>query len=212
MSELEYRIILIGEAEVGKSNFLMKLISGKFRDNYFPTGITDLKNIRLEIYSDKKEKQVKIPFNIYLKETNGIKENCSFIARTLRKEYAFLFFYDITNRKTFNNLENYFNDIVEASEQKKICIILIGNKFDLIGKEGKKREVTEEEAKSFCEKYNLVWGGEISVKNMEQDKLKQLFEIYVKEIYNIVGEKYKPKAVKLENKPRNRISLCNPKY
>ena len=68
-------------------------------------------------------------------------------------------------------------------------MILIGNKLDLIGKGGKKREVTEDESQNICQKYNLIWGGEQSAKEIKFEEIKNLFNGYVKQIYDRVGEK-----------------------
>ena len=38
--------------------------------------------------------------------------------------------------------------------------MIIGNKLDLINENNNVRQVTEEEAKNFCEKNNIIWGGE----------------------------------------------------
>ena len=70
---------------------------------------------------------------------------------------------------------------------------------------GCQREVTEEEAIKLCEENNLVWGGEHSVKNIEYDELKKLFESYVLKIYDIVGIKIK-KTKKIDNyRPKRKI-------
>ena len=42
--------------------------------------------------------------------------------------------------------------------------MLIGNKLDKIGVNDSVRQVSEEEAKKFCENNYLKWGGEISLK------------------------------------------------
>ena len=75
------------------------------------------------------------------------------------------------------------------NNESKFQIILIGNKSDLIGQNGLKREVEEEEAKEISEKYKMLWGGEVSTKNIEFDELMKLFESYVKNIYKKVGDK-----------------------
>ena len=37
-------------------------------------------------------------------------------------------------------------------------------------------------------KFNLIWGGEISIKNIAFEELMNLFQSYVKQIYDIIGE------------------------
>ena len=82
----------------------------------------------------------------------------------------------------------------------KYVIILIGNKLDLTSEIYGKREVSKEEAEEICLKYKMVWGGEISIKNLKFDELNKLFAEYVQDVYNEIGEKYlKKQEVKLIN-------------
>ena len=60
-------------------------------------------------------------------------------------------------------------DSLGNHKNSKYEIILIGNKVDLIGVDDYVREVNEDEAKNFCEEYCLIWGGETSVKNIEDE-------------------------------------------
>ena len=79
---------------------------------------------------------------------------------------------------TFKNVETWNENIQESLGnvfKSKYVIILIGNKIDLIGVDDFKREVEEEEAKYICEKHNLIWGGEISLKTINMSDLEELF-------------------------------------
>ena len=98
-------------------------------------------------------------------------------------------------------------EIANINEKPKFPIILIGNKLDLKEEEIKVREVTEEEAKKKCEEYDVFWGGEISFKNIEYEKLIELIKGYVNEIYNQIGEKtqkYQP----LKKRKQKRKNDC----
>ena len=60
--------------------------------------------------------------------------------------------------------------------------MLIGIKLELI-EEGKAyRVVTIDDVKEMCEKYDMIWGGEINLK-MEHEKFNDLIKEYIKEIY-----------------------------
>ena len=82
-----------------------------------------------------------------------------------------------------------------SHEDSKRLIILIGNKIDLIGVDGKEREVEEDYAKSFCENNKIIWGGECSVKTFSADEMKKLLKGFVKQIYAEVGVKIKPEVI-----------------
>ena len=58
--------------------------------------------------------------------------------------------YDLTQKKTFNNIKHWFNDIIDNIEINKVAIIIVGNKSDLSS-----RQITKESCDKFCEQYNL---------------------------------------------------------
>ena len=102
--------------------------------------------------------------------------------------------YDITKRESFDNVEAWINSIKESigsSHSSEYVIILMGNKLDLVDQNSNNRKVTEYEAEDICNKFDMIWGGEISVKNIKYDDLIKLFSEYTGKIYEIIGEKKK---------------------
>ena len=139
---------------------------------------------------------------------NGIVKNQRFIIKLLDKAgqervrkitlYYFkgcdgiLLIYDITERYSFDNVKKWISSIKEESlneNQSKFVIMLIGNKFDLVNKKEKERKVDEEEAIKICDEFNMIWGGEISIKYIEHSAIKALMEKFIIEIYNKKGGK-----------------------
>ena len=82
---------------------------------------------------------------------------------------------------------------------------LIGNKIDLIGIDCYCRCIEEEEAKKFCEEKNIIWGGEISVKNFTREELREKLEEYVKKLYLKIGETKKPKEQIIKKYQRKKL-------
>ncbi len=109
--------------------------------------------------------------------------------------------YDITNRKSFENIDTWINDIKSVTEKGKI--ILIGNKSDL----EEERVITEKEAMEKCELNELTEYMECSCKN----------GINVEEIFIKVAKiLYDPNTMNLENvlkksiKTKKRSCPCCP--
>ena len=180
-----YKIILIGNSSIGKTSFFKKLSTGEFHEKNISTIGLDRRTFDIDIITDKKEKK---SFNIKLFDTAGQERFRAITTSYYKGSQGALLIYDISNRNTFDNVETWVNSINETLNNinnSKCVIILIGNKSDLIDSDDKKREVTEEEAKIVCEKFNLIWDGEISVKNIEYEEIRKLFETYVKQIYII---------------------------
>ena len=116
-----------------------------------------------------------------------------------------LLIYDVTNRKSYNNVSMWIKKIYESlgnHETSKYIIVLLGNRIDLIGVDGKTRAVEENEAKLKCQEYKILWGGECSDKTFSQSELKNLIKGYVIKIYEKVGPK---NIITKEIKKRNRI-------
>lgn len=191
-NKIEYKVILIGNTAVGKTSLFKKLTTGVFSDKNISTIGVDKKTLSVQIPNVNKE------IDISLVDTAGQER-----FRSIAKKYyqgcdGILLLYDITNKDSFKQIENWIESIHESignHKNSKYIIILIGNKKDLITEEGFQREVTEEEAKTTCEERSFVWGGETSVRNIEYNDLLKLFAEYVKDIYDKVGEKVIKKQV-----------------
>ena len=76
--------------------------------------------------------------------------------------------YDISNRDSFINLNNWFNKIDEyCNEEGKICKILVGNKNDT-----KDRRVQEEEGKNLANEKKMAF---FEVSSKTNDNVNQIF-------------------------------------
>ena len=58
-----------------------------------------------------------------------------------RNALGCLIVYDITNRKTFANVKYWLQSLLDSAE-KDICIMLVGNKVDLVEQDPRQRQVT----------------------------------------------------------------------
>ncbi len=210
--KIEYKVILIGNTAVGKTSLFKKLTSGQFSEKNISTIGMDKKSLQVEIEVFENNTKVNKNVEISLVDTAG-QERFRAITKSYFKESdGILLLYDITNKDSFKNVETWINSINESlgnHQNSKYIIILIGNKIDLIGVEGKEREVTEEEGENTCKEKDLVWGGECSVKNIDNDELQQKFQNYVKLIYDKVGEKVvKQNSKSLEKYQKKKKGFC----
>ena len=211
---IEYKIVLIGNSAVGKTSLFKKLTTGQFSEKNISTIGMDKKTLNVEIEVNENGSIVKKQINISLVDTAGQERFRSITKSYFKESDGILLIYDITNKETFKNVEGWIDSIHESlgnHKDSKYIIILIGNKTDLIGVDDYVREVTEEEAETFCNEKSLVWGGETTVKNIEFNELEELFKNYVKMIYDKVGEKIVKKQVtkKMDSyKKKKKKFLC----
>ena len=211
--KIEYKVILIGNTAVGKTSLFKKLTSGQFSEKNISTIGMDKKSLQVEIEVNENNTKVNKNIEISLVDTAG-QERFRAITKSYFKESdGILLLYDITNKDSFKNVETWINSINESlgnHRNSKYIIILIGNKIDLIGVDGKEREVTEEEGENTCKEKDLIWCGECSVKNIEYDELQQRFQNYVKLIYDKVGEKFiKQNSKSLEKYQKKKKGFVN---
>ena len=210
---INYKFILIGNSGVGKTSFFRKLSTGDFYDKNISTIGIEKKTFNLDINIDNNGKSEKKQFEIYLFDTAGQEKFRAITFNYFKGTDGILLIYDIADKSTFESVENWISSIREAignnSNESKYATILIGNKLDLIEEQLKERAVTEEEASEICKKYDIVWGGEKSIKSISFEELNKLFEDYVIDIYKRVGEKKSVKqTTKKLSKGKSRSGAC----
>ena len=206
MSKIDYKIILIGNSGVGKTSFFRKLSTGEFFEKNISTIGVEKKTFEFDIEVNKEGTKVKEKFNLSLFDTAGQEKFRAVTHNYYKNSDGILLLYDITSKITFEHVTVWIESIKELlgiDKSNKQVIILIGNKLDLVEEEPSVREVTEEEAIQMCDKYNMIWGKEQSIKSIDNNELNSLFESYVNEIYQVVGKK--------ENKGQSSKEIINTK-
>ena len=179
-----YKIILIGDCSVGKTNFLTQYVNGKFTEEYNSTVGIEFKD--KIIYINNKRK-----IRLQIWDSSGQERFKSLTKNYFRGCYAALFIFDVTNKDSFNNIKNWlelYNDISNKSSEK----ILIGNKIDL-----ENIAVQTEVAKEFAKNNHLKYF-EISVK--EKQNINSIFEHIVHSLENNNNKKKKETPKELSDK------------
>ena len=54
LENIVFRLVLVGDSEVGKTNLMTKLIDNKFNNNHIPTIGVDFSNFRIRIGKNSK--------------------------------------------------------------------------------------------------------------------------------------------------------------
>ena len=194
MSSINYKIILIGNTAVGKTALFRKMETGEFSDKNIATIGVAKKTLYTPVEVDINGKRIKKNICVSLYDTAGQEKFKSITLNYFKETEGIILMYDITKRESFDNVEAWINSIKESigsSHSSEYVIILMGNKLDLVDKNSNNRKVTEYEAEDICNKFDMIWGGEISVKDIKYDDLIKLFSEYTGKIYEIIGEKKK---------------------
>ena len=198
MSKINYQIILIGKYQVGKNTLINKLCPDKKeKDNISLFGVDKI-NLDFNINITKNNIEQKINININLICSAGSERYKSFNEKYLKSTDGLIFLYDITDRNSFYDISNQINDINYIKNKnsliedeyigENLVMMLIGNKLDLLDKDGFNREIIEENAKNICEQNDILWGGERSLKNIDSVELYEIMKKFVIKMYNQIGE------------------------
>ena len=135
-----FKLILVGDSYVGKTNIMSQYIKKEFNLNSkstvgveFGTKIIkiDDKIVKTQIWDTAGQERYKSITSAYYKGAKG----------------AFIV-YDITCKTTFDSVDKWIQDLSMYGD-KNITMLLIGNKSDLEDKRQIKKEVGEEKAKEF---------------------------------------------------------------
>ena len=139
---LEVRLVTLGDSKVGKTSLILRYVDDEFNLNYLSTMGFDLKIKKIKL-SNNKEVKVKIF------DTAGQERFKSIASNYLKKAEGIILVYDITDRISFENIDNWVDDINKEGENSK-AIILIGNKSDKEDERAIQKEEGEKLAKNCC--------------------------------------------------------------
>ena len=122
MSEINLKILLIGDSFVGKTSLLLKYCDGEFPEAHMATIGVEFKDKIISL----DQKQIKLQ----IWDTSGQERFRSITQNFYRNADGILFVFDVTNKESFEHIKDWIMDSqVENSDIKRI---LVANKIDLI--------------------------------------------------------------------------------
>ena len=193
--ELNLKIILIGDASVGKSSIILRYKTNEYLDIYNATIGID--------YIFKKIEVDGINIKLQVLDTAGQERYHSIIPSYIRNAHGIFLVFDLSQKSSFENLDYWMNFIKKEKEVNENNLIILGNKNDL----DKIREVSEEDIENFIKKYGNFQKFEVSAKNKK--KIDNAFNEMIKLILkNIPNEELENKRqIKIDNN-RNKKKKC----
>ena len=175
------KIILVGEAGVGKTSIISRYVKNIYNVNQSSSlsATNSKKNVIIDGYN----------IDLEIWDTAGQEKYRSITSLFYKDALICILVYDITKKKTFEAIQSYWHMAVSENGIKGIIFAVAGNKSDLYEEE----EVTEEEAKEYSNYINASFKlvsakdnssineffNELTSKFIESEFMKQLIPEYI---------------------------------
>jgi small GTP-binding protein len=164
-----FKIVLIGDSGVGKSNIVFRFTKNEFN-----------KDSKSTIGVEFSTKTVQIEDNRLVKaqiwDTAGQERYRSIATSYYRGAVGALLCYDITNRESFDHVPTWLKE-VEENADKECLIMLVGNKMDLEDQ----RQVLVRDGRSYARQNGLAF---IETYALDATGVETAFQRILQEIYN----------------------------
>ncbi|CAM9422920.1 unnamed protein product [Ectocarpus fasciculatus] len=168
-----FKVVLIGDSGVGKSNLLSRFTRNEFNlESKTTIGVefatksiqVDAKTIKAQIWDTAGQERYRAITSAYYRGAVGA-----------------LLVYDISKHVTFENVERWLKELRDHAEPN-IVVMLVGNKSDL----RHRRAVPTEDAMLFAENNNLAF---IETSALDATGVEEAFRQILSEIYRLMSRK-----------------------
>ena len=168
-----FKVVLIGDSGVGKSNLLSRFTRNEFN-------LESKSTIGVE-FATKSIKTEGKTIKAQIWDTAGQERYRAITSAYYRGAVGALLVYDISKHATFENVERWLKELRDHADSN-IVIMLVGNKSDL----RHLRAVSTDEAMAFAEKHNLAF---IETSALDSTGVETAFHRILTEIYRLMSRK-----------------------
>ncbi|KAI3867271.1 hypothetical protein MKW98_001705 [Papaver atlanticum] len=168
-----YKVIVIGDSAVGKTQILSRFAKNEFCFDSKSTIGVEFQTRTITI----NDKVIKVQ----IWDTAGQERYRAVTSAYYRGALGAMLVYDITKRQSFDNIARWVDELLTHAD-KSIVIMLIGNKADL----NDRREVPTEDAVEYAQQKGLFFSETSALKG---DNVEKAFFEVLEEIYGVVSKK-----------------------
>lgn len=171
--EYLFKIVLIGDSSVGKTDLLSRFTRDEFNPDSRATIGVEFATRTLEINGKRIKAQIW--------DTAGQERYRAITAAYYRGAVGALVVYDISNSDSYESVSRWLKEMKEHADAN-IVIALVGNKSDL----EHLRAVPTEEARNFAAEHNLLF---TEASALNADNVEFTFHQLIKSIYDMVSKR-----------------------
>ncbi|XP_065176193.1 ras-related protein Rab-10-like [Sycon ciliatum] len=140
--DLLFKLLLIGDSGVGKTCVLFRFSDDAFNTTFISTIGIDFKIKTVELDGKK--------IKLQIWDTAGQERFHTITTSYYRGAMGIMLVYDVTNQKSFDNINKWLNNIREHASAD-VERMLLGNKCDMEGK----RVISKEQGETIAEEYGI---------------------------------------------------------
>ncbi|XP_069031402.1 RAB11a, member RAS oncogene family, like [Embiotoca jacksoni] len=168
-----FKVVLIGDSGVGKSNLLSRFTRNEFNLESKSTIGVEFATRSIQVEGKTVKAQIW--------DTAGQERYRAITSAYYRGAVGALLVYDIAKHLTYENAERWLKELQDHADSN-IVIMLVGNKSDL----RHLRAVPTDEAKAFAEKHGLSF---LETSALDSSNVELAFQTILTAIYNIVSQR-----------------------
>lgn len=190
--DIKMKIMLLGDAHVGKTSIINRLKSGTFLQFYQCTVSLDFVNIYRKININNKDYLIRCTFV----DTAGSEIHDSLASSFVKQCDGFALIYNISDINGLKNIKKWKENIDNNSKKNKPPIILIGNKLDL------NKKIQKYMAIQLSKELDIDFGDESSCKDLNNRTLENNIDILITKVAKnkLNDEEIDKNSVKVEKK------------
>ncbi|XP_077011810.1 ras-related protein Rab-25 [Tamandua tetradactyla] len=167
-----FKVVLIGESGVGKTNLLSRFTRNEFSHDSRTT-------IGVEFSSRTVMLGTAAAVKAQIWDTAGLERYRAITSAYYRGAVGALLVFDLTKHQTYAVVEQWLKELYDHAEAT-IVVMLVGNKSDL----SQAREVPTDEARMFAENNGLLF---LETSALDSTNVELAFETVLKEIFTKVS-------------------------
>ncbi|KAK7385731.1 hypothetical protein VNO78_31553 [Psophocarpus tetragonolobus] len=168
-----FKVVLIGDSGVGKSNILSRFTRNEFCLESKSTIGVEFATRTLQVEGKTVKAQIW--------DTAGQERYRAITSAYYRGAVGALLVYDMTKRQTFDNVQRWLRELRDHADSN-IVIMMAGNKSDL----NHLRAVSTDDAQSLAEKEGLSF---LETSALEAYNVEKAFQTILFDIYHIISKK-----------------------